>query len=286
MSTTKRITKQFLSTLSFNPMKMIIALLWLVMIQTSHAGQEIKTLVEEFPLKRGMDSEVTLPNFKGQIWSDGSASVSGKGAYDAEAPTRAYEYKVDIKQRTYTVRELDSTVIQLEPAVEPQEKIERKNLDPDVLALRGKSQRPDGISAQISTGYYTARVQVRTYDPIFIKLTETSNTLDWYTYSNGTVDWVSYSLSWWAANPSPLDTHWYISSTSHDGPYPLAANTQVYHNMSGSYYNYDFVFDDLGTFVTQTAGITGNNNATFYYNWSHNDSGEGSLLITGWVILN
>jgi len=165
MSKIKQITRQFFSTLSVTPLKMVTALLLFFVVQVLHA-QEIRTLVDEFSLKRGMDSDVTLPNFKGQIWSDGSASVSGKGAYDAGAPTRVYEYKVDLKLRTYTVRDIDPSVIQLESAVEPQEKIDRVNLNPSILALKGKSQPSEGISAQVSTGYYSGRVQVRTYDPV------------------------------------------------------------------------------------------------------------------------
>lgn len=71
MSRIKGITRMVYSALSIHRFKLVAALSLLVVAQGAYA-QSARTLVEEFPLKRSADSEVTLPNFKGQIWSDGS----------------------------------------------------------------------------------------------------------------------------------------------------------------------------------------------------------------------
>jgi len=259
----------------------IITTALLLLITSATSAAEKAQILETLTLKKSDKSELNLSGLTAQVWSDGNIVVSGKGEYPVSAPTYVVKYQVNLKDKTYTAKNIDPSVLKLEEKTQPQESINRVNSNPKVLNL----SNPKKIQST-STGYYTARVMVRAYDPVNIKLTETSNRLNWYVYSNGTVDWTSYQLNWWSANPTSLGTHWYISSTSHSGPYPVANSTQVYHNMTGNYYNYDFVFPNWITTVKQFAAITGNNNATFGYSWSHSDDGEGNWLITGWLVLN
>ena len=223
---------------------------------------------------------------KAKLFSDGTATISGSGEYQAGGPTFGIRYEVDLKRKAYKATAIDPNVLKAEKIEIPQAKNEDINTDPEVMKLPKTNKDSRGVftGAWISPGYWWARVRVRTFDPIWIKLTETTNRLDWYTYSSGSVVSTSSYHYWWAANPSSLGTNWYVSSRQYSGPYSQAFGT-IYHSVSGSYYNYNFGLPNYGTFASQSASITGRNNATYSYSWSHTDSGEGSLLIYGSVIL-
>ena len=88
----------------------------------------------------------------------------------------------------------------------------------------------------------------------------------WFSSSNG---------SCWAANPSPLDTHWYVNTCGYYN------KTGGGGNASGSYYNYDFLDDQVATYVSQMADITLLSGVGAVWGWDHTDWGEASYLIHG-----
>ncbi|WDE11008.1 hypothetical protein [Thalassomonas haliotis] len=271
--------------LNFNNTKyLILFVLALLLTSVSVLSKETKQLAEEFKLEMNPSSSMAIPNFHAKVYSDGSITLSGEGEYGVGKPTMVMQYEVDIKNKSYSTTVVDPSTLD-EETFTHQEVTNRINLEPKALKLMANREQ-EGIFPSVNTGYWQGRVRVRTYDIPRITLTETSNQLQWYVFSDGTVCWTSYSLAWYAVNPSPLDTHWFIEDAAHYGPYPLAANTQSYHRMTGDYYNFDWGLDSWKTSVHQTASITARNDAMFNYSWGHTDSGEDSAFIYGSVILN
>lgn len=128
------------------------------------------------------------------------------------------------------------------------------------------------------SGNWTAKVT--TYDPVYVELTSTSAfgwwdryTLRWCVWKSGGVN------SCWAANPSPLNTHWYIQSCSASGPYgdELSFN----YTANGSYINWDFLLDSQATTVSQSVNIRLTRGIGVGTSWYHVDAGEASALIFG-----
>jgi hypothetical protein len=125
-----------------------------------------------------------------------------------------------------------------------------------------------------------------TYDPAFLRLTESSNYLQWSVHHDGTVRWDVRRYGCWAANPSPLDTHWYVRYCSANWPYYNWNYTTVTSIASGGYINWDFGINSLATYVDQWSRIEALNNGYYRYSWRHSDSGEFSTLIYGRVRFN
>lgn len=222
-------------------------------------------------------AEVVVPGFKAFFLSDGSVTISGKGRARAGAPASGFDFEVDLASGTYTTRRLD-----------PSEIGERRPLQEAFGENRQPGrpgEQPQKITAAILPGTWWGRVRVQTRDPLLVVLTETTTELTWTVDSGGTVSWNSYGDGCWAANPSSLGTHWFVSSCQLGGPwYPSA--TRVCNDNRGYYYNWDFEDENLRTNVSQWSWMCGRNDALYDFNWSHNDSGEFSLLIYGSVVLN
>lgn len=234
---------------------------------------KVERIVELEPMA---DAEVIIPGFKAFFLSDGSVTISGKGTARVGAPIHGFDFEVDLASGTYTTRRLD-----------PREIEERKPLQ-EAFGENRQVEPQDGklkqITAAVTPGTWFGRVRVQTKDPAFIVLTETRTQLTWTVYSGGTVAWNNYGDGCWAANPSSLGTHWFVSYCQHGGPwYP--SSTRVCNDNRGNYYNWDFLDNNQRTDASQWAWLCGRNDAIYDYNWSHNDSGEFSLFIYGSVVL-
>lgn len=220
-------------------------------------------------------AEVVVLEFKALFLSDGSVTLSGKGTARADAPPQGFDFEVDLTRGTYTTRRLDP------PEIEERDRLQGRQgqqTDPS-----GEDRLKPAIKA-ITPGTYTGRVRVQTKDPVFVILTETMTQLTWTVSSSGTVTGAQPSSdSCWAANPSSLGTHWFVSYCANGALYTSAG--RVCNDNQGSYYNYDFGFDSDITTASQYVYVCGRNDAFYDYNWSHNDSGEGYLLIYGSVVV-
>lgn len=228
---------------------------------------ERSTLLRPLP-----EAEVVLPRIEAFFLSDGSVTVRGRGTAKAGAAPAGFDYALDLHKGTYTTRLL-----------RPEQIGEREPLT-GATGFNRTGGKPGEPELKVSPGNWQGRVRVQTKDPAFIVLTETTAQVSWSVAANGTVTWTSYSDGCWAANPSALGTHWYNSSCSLGAAY-YNSNRACNAN-TGSYYNYDFVDPNAGTFVTDSDWLCGRNDAIFDYNWSHSDSGEGALLIYGSVLTN
>jgi hypothetical protein len=219
-------------------------------------GVSIERIVKLRPLP---GTEVLIPDFEAMILADGSITVSGSGRERVGGPTRVIEYEVDLVSETYRTHEVDAR--ELQEATNP--------------VLPGDS---------------TVRVGVQTRYFVFFgfdKLTETSAELDWTTFSNGTVLLTDRTGSCWAADPSKdLGTHWLTKSCNIGRFWYLSESTVVCHEHQADYYNYDYGNKKRRTNVSEYVRICGRNDGYFDYRWKHRDSGEGSFLFFGWLVLN
>ena len=221
-------------------------------------------------LQPQVEAEVVVPDFKALFLSDGSVTVTGKGTARVDAPLQGFDFEVDLVRGTYATRRLDQREIE-----------ERDRLLEALREERGEGPLEPAIEA-IMPGTWSGRVRVQTKDPVFVVLTETMSRLTWTVSAGGAVAWQSYSDSCWAANPSSLGTHWYVSSCAYGGPY--TSSGRVCNDNTGNYYNYDFGFDDDITTASQYVYLCGRNDAMYDYNFTHNDGGEGAILIYGSVV--
>ena len=128
-------------------------------------------------------------------------------------------------------------------------------------------------------------MKYQTFDPIDIKVNETTNYLKWQVNGNGTVTWLAFTDACWAANPTPVGTHWYVSSCSNSNPYYTSGQTNVINEASGNYYNWDWGDDSEATYVSHFIKATGKNNGTYSYTATYSDSGEDANFLSGILVV-
>jgi hypothetical protein len=276
-----------------------------------------KTVIESFDLaynpkssSRGLATAIAkipnkhIPKLTGKKWSDGSWTIEGKGEYESGRPCFSIEYQVDKKTKTYSITPianhgLDDSYLELQASnsrVNP----EALSSEPSVAAASNNSSRcevpTDAVApataagatfqAQFVPGNYKGYATVRTRDVPNWTITATMGKLAWGVNYNGSVSWQMFGANWYAVNPSPINTHWYISQQNYSGPTYALGQTSVSANVYGAYYNYDWLFSSLITTANQSVTITGKNNGFYDYWWTHNDAGESSSLIWGVLTLN
>ena len=98
---------------------------------------------------------------------------------------------------------------------------------------------------------------------------------DYAIYDNG-------GAATWAANPSPIDTHWYVDlqQTWRDDD---TWGGGVGQKAIGSFSNSDFQEDDEYTYVDHEVTVWGYKNGTIDYEAIEEARGEASLLLTSRV---
>jgi hypothetical protein len=125
-------------------------------------------------------------------------------------------------------------------------------------------------------------LSISTIDPVYEALTTTTANGSWGVTG-------SYSCHWYyngngscsAANPSSINTHWYTSGCQQTGPTSSFQNFNI--QESGHYYNWDFGSNALITNVDQSVQITLLPDQGVSIGFSHQDSGEYSSFLGGYV---
>ena len=113
---------------------------------------------------------------------------------------------------------------------------------------------------------------VLTEDPPDWDLCQTTMTLYWYT------DYTARSYgSPWAANPTPINTHWYIGSYHID---PVSTSPYATGHSAARYYNWDFVDPTRSTTVHHDLYIYG------YYNGERTVNGYAEVSGEFWWLLH
>jgi len=112
-----------------------------------------------------------------------------------------------------------------------------------------------------------------------VDLTKTTLNFSWYDYGM-TIAHKSSSLNPWAANPSSLGTHWYVSDSWKKDPYLYYEEQKLSIEGGASYYNYDFLDDESITEVDHFISVDIQNDATYDYTVDWGRRGES------WVTLD
>lgn len=214
---------------------------------------------EATPLEVIGDAGKTIHHVDAKIESDGSVSIVAEGSYVSGGPALAYDFVVDAGNKT----------------------IQFTEIKPDQLAMPAIA--PATQANVIGVGQ--ARVRVVGKDPVLMVVNETTNYLYWHRFDDGTVKAISYNDLCYAANPTPIGTHWFTTNC----PVSLPWNNgpaQVVNNANGEYINWDFWLDTSSTSMTHFSQIVGLHNGTFNYSWSWNAWGEASDLLHATLYLN
>lgn len=135
---------------------------------------------------------------------------------------------------------------------------------------------PPGLQSSINRTYFIGATYT-TYDPISVALNRSRHELTWG--GNASDAWkVSRNATAWAANPSPLGTHWYIVTNKYEGYVDGGKyiNSSSYH----SYYNMDFGSKSKRTDVWHRLNVRGEHSGYATITVERGKSGEGSSLLS------
>lgn len=241
-----------------------------------------KSPIRTVELQPSPDAEVVLPGLRLAYNDDGTVVLSGHGAAKAGTGPAGFDYSVDKRTGAYSTKRIDADRIQklLSESRDPQAK--KLSGSPGVPVSPSGPDNQNGVMAAIAPGEYSVYLTVVAKDPVFIELARTTTFLQWYTYPGGSVSWTAYDDSCWCNPESVVNTHWFTSHCAYGAPWYEGSSIVCNYN-EAEYYNWDFVFDSLATYVAQAVEACGRNDAYFEYGWDHQDGGEGSSLITGSV---
>jgi hypothetical protein len=243
---------------------------------------QAKKAIRSVDLQPSPDAEVVFPKIKLAYNDDGTVVLSGRGTAKAGVGPAGFDYSVDKKTGVYSTKRL---------SVDRMQKLLSESQDPRAKKLSGTPGVPvrphgpesqNGVTAAVAPGEYAVYLTVVAKDPVFIELARTTTALQWYVYPVGSVSWTAYDDSCWCNPESIINTHWYTSYCVYGAPWYEGSSLVCNYN-EAEYYNWDFVFDSLSTYVAQVVLACGRNDAYFEYGWDHQDGGEGSSLINGTV---
>jgi hypothetical protein len=186
------------------------------------------------------------------------------GTFRIGDPPLYYHLEIDFKAKTY--------------------KATKKEVPSDWLEGQGRKNGSDYPTAAVVPGSWYAEAILITEDPPQIDLATTKNYVAWTTYSNGSMTINSAYGTCTGYNgtgqPYPTDTHWYYSSCTRGFSVPWAQQ------VNGSYYNWDWGWDDKATTAAHMLKIQPNNNATFSYWNSYSHAGEDYWLLQADLFVN
>ncbi|SDK20578.1 hypothetical protein [Sediminibacillus albus] len=171
-----------------------------------------------------------------------------KGTKKTDGKTEAYDVTVNTETDTYTVEPKEVTSVKEDALISP------------------------------AATTYTGWVKAITDDPVGVDLTRTTLNFSWYDYGS-TVGHRSSSLSTWAANPSSLGTHWYVSDRWKSSPYLYYSNQKLRVEGTGDYYNYDFLDNDKITEVDHYIKVDIQNDGTYDYVVDWGRRGESTITL-------
>lgn len=211
-------------------------------------------------LKPTANSAVTLDSVRILDWSDGSSTIEMSGTTDLRTKEQLLRVNVNKADDTYSV--------------------EVEGLDQELAELRARRQgrNTEPELGALGTGSQSAEVTVLTQDPVFIDVAESTLTLNWYVAASGTVQYLSRNKTAWAANPSPLDTHWFVDQQYFSGAGGVQYGYATSGNLITKFHNCDFGLDSKCTYVSHSSRIHGYS-SKFQWFVSSSASGEFSYLL-------
>ncbi|CAM3640988.1 hypothetical protein EDM52_21590 [Brevibacillus invocatus] len=213
------------------------------------------------------DAELTIDE------ANSTSKISFKGRAKAGDGVTGYQLTIDRKNKTYKTRKLSKKAL------------DEMNADADAADASASTVEDSSDSVQaLATNYYTGWFKITTVDPVRVPVNATKLTLKWKEYTDGTLEDTGHSFSPWAANPSELDTHWFIDDSDDSTPVANSDSSEIYYRGWADYYNYDFGDDswrtDVSHWIEMTAlqedvGCAG----CFDYSYNTDESGESSALL-------
>ena len=242
---------------------------------------------------------------------DGSLRFYGSGSVRPEDGWVDFQYEVDMSNRTYRTTRMahspspgeGSEMTTRGAGMGRRSSTTSMSSIPFVyrtgVEALGESS---GVAAarSIVPGRYRGRVYVRTLDPpghigLIDKLAETRNMLEWSVASTGVMTQLGCWVNAWAANPSALNTHWYVwpgmpdwAGPYYDPRYPGELTLAVW----SGYENWDFPSDVLWqdpndpgdwTYADHFCQQWSHTDATMGYAWSTSHSGDAWFFLSGGV---
>ncbi|CAG0959791.1 hypothetical protein METP2_00715 [Methanosarcinales archaeon] len=230
-----------------------------------------KKIIEIKQLKPEAGSEVILDSLQATKWSDGSVKISGSGEKQVGAPAQYFHWEVNISKGTYKTTKLAVADLR-----------ETTPIITNVEINNGKSKSIPDESAAMTTGQHSATVLVVTDDPPGEDLAKTTHQLTWTINTDGTVDFNWRTSGCWAANPSSLDTHWFVDSCNFLGSVTYSSGrTSLSSEVNSKFHNYDWGFDSWVTYAEHWSKIQGRNDSWYDYWWDTTHSGEDWFLLDG-----
>lgn len=216
-----------------------------------------------FELKANPQSEQLNASLHAAIEEDG-ARIETRGIFRVGDSPLYYHIEIDLKTRTY--------------------KATKKEVPSEWLKGQPGRKVSDYTPNAISPGYWYAEGKIITEDPPQIDLATTLNYVLWYVYTDGSIGINNVAGNCTPYNgtgqPYPVDTHWYVNSCTASYYNPWAQQ------INGSYYNWDWGWDDKATTTAHSLGIQPNNDGSFYYWDSYSHAGEDSYLLQVDLFLN
>lgn len=218
--------------------------------------------------------------------ADGRKTVKGFVTFRPGDPPVEYEYIVNTKTREVTVKKTDLVVDDYRFDFD---KIVGIAGDLSVIddfythALAGGSGMTPRISEEY--GWFWSSVRVRTKDPISITLAQTWMRMDYYFAGAHYLQSAIISKDHWANTQTSLGTHWLVQNSTYSGPVRLS-NTEFKGSIYGKYINWDWGLPNLSTTAIHNATLTVRTSNQNTATWDHDELGEDSVVLTGWLALN
>ncbi|MCZ7355779.1 MAG: hypothetical protein O8C65_02500 [Candidatus Methanoperedens sp.] len=234
---------------------LIVSMLFVPAVSAQAEKEKVnKKIVKIIQLQPESGSEVILNSSNATRWSDDSISFGGSGEKRVGEPALYFSIEVNISKGTYkTIKRNISNDIEFTPVLSKVE-IYNNELVPNIL------------TAGVKPGTWLATIQMITKDPALWDLAKTTHTLTWTVNPSGTVTYKGRIDSCWAANPSPLNTHWYVDSCNFQGSYLYSADyTALFSTVDNKFHNWDFMNQNQATYVEHWNQIKGRNDG--YYNY-------------------
>ena len=214
------------------------------LVSGAHANEPGKTS----KLNPEADCYVQLELVELVTYRDNEVSVRVKGHMDASGTPASFLLQVDPTKKTY------KTI-----------KIKTPNLE-----LGTPSDAVTAASTKSRT------VRITTLDPAYIALCKTWLTLTW-TYNGTSVASSSRLKGAWDACPSPLGTDWCLIYNNYGTFYK--GQTCHYTSTHAKHENWDFGFNDKGTWAYHNIWIYGYADGSFDWDISFQHTGEGAWLL-------
>ena len=162
------------------------------------------------------------------VTADGVVSIEGSGYSETRRKRKAYNLDIDLEKCAYRAKHVSQDEQDKLDKEEPAKEQERSK---GTIAGSSKLAKVNVASTTFSTG-----LKVVTKDPPRYSLAETALRLSWTTNS-GTVIGAG-QLGYCMGYTTPLNTHWYNSYCSTNGPYVSSSQASV--SRAANYWNNDF----------------------------------------------